>query len=149
MAKREQSVHGFIAAAQRQGISQRRTMAELRAADFHFSDATFRSLWGEIEHATSLRGTIAEANVNRRPLANELSPIQGGKMGDYLYRFDVLLRRRGEREVLRTHVGIKSKRLITYNAAAEQMLQRFIENEELYQSFVIDWIPAAVNEFEG
>jgi hypothetical protein len=136
VAKQEQSV-------------QNRTKAELRSAGFKFSDRTFASLWGEIQHATSLRGDIAAANVNRRPLAAERSPITGGKIGEYLYRFDVLLRRKGEREVLRTHVGVKSRGLITYNDAAMQMLEKFIANEDQYQSFVLDWIPAAVNEFTG
>lgn len=149
MPKREQGVHAWIARAQREGLSQRQTRQALRGEGFRFSDTTFRSLWAEIEHARSLRGDIADANIHRRPSEDHISRIEGGKIGEYLYRFDLLVRRRGEREVLQTHVSIKSRRLITYDSAASLMLQRFIENEDLYGSFVVDWIPAAVNEFTG
>lgn len=146
MAKIEQSVHGFIANALKNDLSQRSTMRDLRAAGFKFSDQTFRSLWAQIEHASAIRGDIASANPNRRPLASEISPISGHRGGGFLYRFDVLLRRRGEREVLQTHVGIRSSRLVTYNTAAQEMLTKFLENEDQYGSMLIDWIPAAVNE---
>lgn len=149
MPKQEQSVHGYIAAAQRQGVSQSETMAALRGSGFRFSDTTFRSLWGEIANARDLRGAVADANISRRPLADEISQVSGGKIGEYLYRFDFLVRRKGETEVLRTHVGIKTNRLITFNNAVSQLLATWGENEDQYESEVVDWIPAAVNEFTG
>jgi hypothetical protein len=149
MAKGEQSVHGYIARAQREGISQNTTMQTLRESGFRFSNQSFRSQWGEVENARAIRGQIADANVNRRPNANEISEISGGKAGQILYRFDFLLRRQGEREVMRQHVGVKTDRFLTFTRAAEIALAKFLANEDMYGSVVVDWIPAAVNEFTG
>lgn len=149
MAKREQSVHGYIARAQREGISQAQTMRDLRSVGFRFTDRTFRSQWGEIQRARAIRGNVADANINARPRTDIRSPISGGKRGDYLYRFDVLLKRPGETELLQTHVGVRTSKLVTFNDAAAQFLASFLDNEDRYGSSIVDWIPAAVNEFEG
>jgi hypothetical protein len=149
MPKQEQGIHQYIAKAQRTGTSQAETMRQLREGGFRFTDSTFRQLWGEIEHARDIRGDIADVNVGRRPLPNEISQITGGKIGDFLYRFDIMLRLRGTGEVVRTHVGIKSDKLITYSKAASQILQVYQDNEDQYESNLVGWIPAAVNEYTG
>lgn len=147
MASGDDLPRSFIAGAINTEQSQAETMRQLRNAGFKFSDATFRSLWGEIRNAVALRGTIAEANINRRPLGSEISPIQGKKSGGYLYRFDVFVRQRGEREVLRTHVGVRSERLITYRTAMSIIADRFADNDEIYDRELLSITPAAVNEF--
>lgn len=147
MASGEQLPRSFIAGALNTGVSQRQAMSQLRAAGASFSDATFRSLWGEVQHAISLRGTVAEANIARRPLGSEISPITGKKTGGYLYRFDVFVRARGEREVLRTHVGVNSQNLITYEQAMAIIAGKFADNETIYERSLVSIIPAGVNEF--
>lgn len=137
----------FIAGALNQNLSQRETMRQLRSAGVKFSDVTFRTLWGEVQHAISLRGSVAEANVQRRPLGSEISPITGKKTGGYLYRFDVFVRQRGEREVMRTHVGVRTDNLITYQRAMAVIADKFADNESIYERDLISIVPAGVNEF--
>lgn len=124
-------------------------MRQLRGSGFRFSDATFRSMWGEIEHARSLRGNIADVNLNRRPPADLESEISGGRAGTRLYRFDIFVRRRGEREVMQSHIGVKSNRSITFRTAMQQIMDNFADNEDLYDSELVGVVPAAVNIFTG
>lgn len=133
-------IKGFI----RSGSSIRGALATIRDPDgpWHVkvADATFRSVWHQVEAGIARAGEIAGLPGHRRPEAGLFSPWAVGREGTFVYQTNVFTRQVGSGLVIQREVSITSNSIISVNNALGQAIEIFedgVEDNPEYEEEVL------------
>lgn len=140
----------YIPQLQAKGMSATEALGWLRERGLGIRTQTFYRAWGETVAALDKRENVEQARLDRRPLAQEITPLRTKSATGFRYQVSAAVVRGNTGEVYYTPTAAKFDKLVSYDTALQAALGALsdaqVEGESLSGDRLLGGIVTEVRE---